>query len=40
VDSVLDGDLDPFMVAMLLTLAGDPSATPQSKDIDPGADDA
>jgi len=32
VDSVLDGDLDQFMVAMLLTLAGDPSATPQSND--------
>jgi len=30
VDSVLDGDLDQFMVAMLLTLAGDPSAIPQS----------
>jgi len=30
VDAVLDGDLDPFMIAMLLTLAGDPSATPQS----------
>ena len=30
VDDVLDGDLDQFMVAMLLVLAGDPSATPQS----------
>ncbi len=30
VDAVLDGDLDQFMVAMLLVLAGDPSATPQS----------
>ena len=30
VDDVLDGDLDQFMVAMLLILAGDPSATPQS----------
>jgi peptide chain release factor 2 len=28
VDDVLDGDLDPFMVAQLLQLAGDPSATP------------
>jgi peptide chain release factor 2 len=26
VDAVLDGDLDPFMVAMLLSLAGDPTA--------------
>ena len=26
VDAVLDGDLDQFMVAMLLELAGDPSA--------------
>jgi peptide chain release factor 2 len=36
VDDVLDGDLDQFMVAMLLILAGDPSATPQSSgdDID------
>ncbi len=32
VDAVLDGDLDPFMVAMLLVLAGDPSASPQSSD--------
>jgi peptide chain release factor 2 len=30
VDAVLDGDLDQFMVAMLLALAGDPSAIPQS----------
>ena len=29
VDAVLDGDLDQFMVAMLLLLAGDPSAAPQ-----------
>ncbi len=29
VDAVLDGDLDPFMVAMLLELAGDPTAKPQ-----------
>jgi peptide chain release factor 2 len=28
VDAVLDGDLDQFMVAMLLELAGDPSAKP------------
>ena len=28
VDAVLDGDLDQFMVAMLLELAGDPSAGP------------
>jgi hypothetical protein len=26
----LDGDLDQFMVAVLLVLAGDPSATPLS----------
>jgi peptide chain release factor 2 len=31
VDVVLDGDLDRFMVAMLLALAGDPSAAPQSE---------
>ena len=31
VDAVLDGDLDQFMVAMLLELAGDPSAHPVSK---------
>ncbi len=31
VDDVLDGDLDPFMVAMLLLLAGDPSAKPVVK---------
>jgi peptide chain release factor 2 len=35
VDDVLDGDLDQFMVAMLLILAGDPSATPQSTGPDP-----
>jgi peptide chain release factor 2 len=34
VDDVLDGDLDQFMVAMLLILAGDPSATPQSSQDD------
>jgi peptide chain release factor 2 len=31
VDAVLDGDLDPFMIKMLLQLAGDPSAQPTSK---------
>ncbi len=31
VDSVLDGDLDQFMVAMLLQIAGDPSAAPVTK---------
>ena len=31
VDVVLDGDLDQFMVAMLLELAGDPSARPVTK---------
>ena len=36
VDSVLDGDLDQFMVATLLQMAGDPSARPLSK---PGEDD-
>jgi peptide chain release factor 2 len=30
VDAVLDGDLDQFMVAMLLELAGDPTAKPKS----------
>jgi peptide chain release factor 2 len=30
VDAVLDGDLDPFMVAMLLELAGDPTAKPKA----------
>jgi peptide chain release factor 2 len=30
VDGVLDGDLDPFMVAMLLELAGDPTALARS----------
>jgi len=28
VDGVLDGDLDPFMIAQLLQMAGDPSAAP------------
>jgi peptide chain release factor 2 len=36
VDAVLDGDLDPFMVAMLLELAGDPTAAAKTK---PPADD-
>jgi peptide chain release factor 2 len=40
VDAVLDGDLDPFMVAMLLILAGDPSAAPQSAGPELGDDDA
>ncbi len=31
VDAVLDGDLDQFMVAWLLVLAGDPSAIPVSQ---------
>ena len=31
VDAVLDGDLDPFMVAMLLELAGDPTAAAKPK---------
>jgi peptide chain release factor 2 len=39
VDAVLDGDLDQFMVAMLLILAGDPSATPQSSDAEPSEDE-
>jgi protein subunit release factor A len=30
VDAVLDGDLDPYMVAMLLELAGDPTALAKS----------
>ena len=29
VDQMLDGDLDQYMVAMLLELAGDPSAAAQ-----------
>ncbi len=36
VDAVLDGDLDQFMVATLLLMAGDPSARPVPK---PGEDD-
>jgi peptide chain release factor 2 len=31
VDAVLDGDLDQFMVALLLQMAGDPSAKPVAK---------
>jgi len=31
VDGALDGDLDPFMIAQLLLLAGDPSALPMTK---------
>jgi peptide chain release factor 2 len=31
VDAVLDGDLDPFMIAMLLELAGDPTAAAKPK---------
>ena len=36
VDAVLDGDLDQFMIAMLLELAGDPTATAKPK---PAEDD-
>jgi peptide chain release factor 2 len=39
VDAVLDGDLDQFMVAMLLVLAGDPSATVQTSDDELGEGD-
>jgi peptide chain release factor 2 len=39
VDAVLDGDLDQFMVAMLLILAGDPSANPQSNAAESPEDD-
>ncbi len=38
VDAVLDGDIDQFMVAMLLQLAGDPSAQPMRKLVKPGVD--
>jgi peptide chain release factor 2 len=38
VDAVLDGDIDPFMVATLLQMAGDPSARPLRKP-DPAEDD-
>ena len=34
VDQVLDGDLDQFMVAQLLQLAGDPSAAPISRPVE------
>ncbi|HZL16956.1 MAG TPA: peptide chain release factor 2 [Polyangia bacterium] len=34
VDAVLDGDLDQFMVAMLLELAGDPTAKPKAPEDD------
>jgi len=37
VDAVLDGDLDQFMAAMLLELAGDPTA--QAKAPPPGDDE-
>ena len=40
VDAVLDGDLDQFMIAMLLILAGDPSATPQTSGDGLDGDDA
>jgi peptide chain release factor 2 len=40
VDAVLDGDLDQFMVAVLLALAGDPSAAPQSSDVEPPESEA
>ena len=30
VDGALDGDLDRFMIAQLLALAGDPSAAPMA----------
>jgi peptide chain release factor 2 len=39
VDAVLDGDLDQFMVAMLLQLAGDPSAQPKGTGEAKGDDD-
>ena len=38
--SRLDGDLDQFMVATLLALAGDPSASPQSPGAEPQEDEA
>jgi peptide chain release factor 2 len=40
VDNVLDGDLDPFMVATLLQMAGDPSARPMPKKPAPDEDEA
>jgi peptide chain release factor 2 len=39
VDAVLDGDLDQFMVAMLLELAGDPSAVANRKPVTNPDDD-
>jgi peptide chain release factor 2 len=39
VDVALDGDLDRFMIARLLQLAGDPSAAPMTKPEDDGEDD-
>ena len=38
VDAVLDGDLDQFMVALLLQMAGDPSAKPVTKPEDDDLD--
>jgi hypothetical protein len=38
VDGVLDGDLDQFMIAMLLQLAGDPSMQKKDKAA-PGPED-
>jgi peptide chain release factor 2 len=39
VDAVLDGDLDQFMVALLLQMAGDPSARPVPKPDDDDLDE-
>jgi peptide chain release factor 2 len=39
VDGALDGELDPFMIAQLLLLAGDPSAAPLTKPDDVDEDD-
>jgi peptide chain release factor 2 len=39
VDAVLDGDIDDFMVATLLQMAGDPSARPLPKKAEPDEDD-
>jgi peptide chain release factor 2 len=39
VDGALDGDLDRFMVARLLQLAGDPSAAPMTPEDDGNEDD-
>ena len=38
VDGALDGDLDRFMIAQLLALAGDPSAAPMAP-TEPGNED-